>query len=141
MITSIWGSWPLFQELLQTCRGIGDRHDGASIASIATRWVLDHDYVAAVLIGECPLQFCLLSSTLCLDLNVGLAGTRMGVSNHIDDTRKIFQLRLTEQDKSEIETVLARSNREEMITRIGDCGAEYRRRVEGVKYFSPKGHA
>lgn len=65
----------------------------------------------------------------------------MGVSDHLEDNRKIFQLSLTQQDKSEIDAVISRSNGSRMIETIGDCGAEYRRRIEGAKYFSPKGHA
>ena len=118
MITSIWGSWPLFQELLRALRAAGDRHGGASIAAVATRWVLDHACVGAVLIG-----------------------TRLGVSDHLADNETVFALRLTDADRAGIDAVLARSRGKEMITRIGDCGAEYRTRVEGVKYYSPEGHA
>ncbi|GJJ13970.1 hypothetical protein Clacol_008227 [Clathrus columnatus] len=49
IILNVWGDWPLFQQLLSTLRSIGDRHDGRSIAVIATRWVLDYPFVAAVL--------------------------------------------------------------------------------------------
>jgi aryl-alcohol dehydrogenase-like predicted oxidoreductase len=44
------GGWDLFQSLLQTLRMIGDRHN-VSIASVASRWVLEQDRVAAVIIG------------------------------------------------------------------------------------------
>ncbi|CAE6481359.1 unnamed protein product [Rhizoctonia solani] len=118
VITSIWGSWELFQDLLRTLRTIGDRHFGASVASIATRWVLDQPSVGAVLVG-----------------------TRLGVSSHLEDAHKIFALRLTDEDRADINAVLARSKGQEMMTRIGDCGAEYRKRIEGVKYYSPEGHA
>jgi aryl-alcohol dehydrogenase-like predicted oxidoreductase len=47
-----WGDWELFQSLLATLRTIGDRQSGRSIANIATRWVLDHEFVGAVLIGS-----------------------------------------------------------------------------------------
>ena len=49
-IVNVWGSWDLFQALLLVLRQIGDRH-GRSISNIATRWVLDHPFVGAVLIG------------------------------------------------------------------------------------------
>lgn len=52
MIVKAWGDWPLFQSLLGVLRTIGDRHGGASIANVATRWVLDHPCVGAVIIGE-----------------------------------------------------------------------------------------
>jgi len=103
VIVKAWGDWTLFQELLTALRKIGDRHGGASIANIATRWVLDHPFVGAVLVG-----------------------TRLGVSEHPDDNLKAFSVRLTDADRAEIEAVLDRSNGRRMITLIGDCGAEYR---------------
>lgn len=51
MIIKAWGSWSVFQSLLTVLRAIGDRHDGVSIANVATRWVLDHPFVGAVLVG------------------------------------------------------------------------------------------
>jgi len=53
IILTAWGSWSLFQQLLVTLRKIGDQHH-VSIANVATRWVLDHDIVGAVLIGKDP---------------------------------------------------------------------------------------
>ena len=50
-ITRVWGDWALFQQLLTVLRQIGDRHGGMSIANIAVRWVLDHPFVGAVLVG------------------------------------------------------------------------------------------
>jgi len=58
MIVKAWGTWTLFQSLLRTLRAIGDRHGGLSIANIATRWVLDHPFVGAVIVGALhPLSF------------------------------------------------------------------------------------
>lgn len=51
-ITRVWGDWTLFQRLLNVLRRVGDRHSGASIANIAVRWVLDHPFVGAVLVGK-----------------------------------------------------------------------------------------
>lgn len=51
MIIKAWGDWQLFQELLSVLRRIGDRYGGVSIANVATRWVLDHPFVGAVLVG------------------------------------------------------------------------------------------
>lgn len=66
MILKAWGNWALFQSLLAVLRDIGDRYGGLSIANIATRWVLDHSFVGAVIIGKifvCPrsgdLFYCL----------------------------------------------------------------------------------
>ncbi|KAL5520204.1 hypothetical protein ACEPAG_9417 [Sanghuangporus baumii] len=103
MIIGAWGDWSLFQSLLSVLRCIGDRHGGVSISNVATRWVLDHPFVGAVLIG-----------------------TRLGLSAHTRDNRRAFSFRLTSEDGQEIEAVLIRSNSRRLITTIGDCGAEYR---------------
>ncbi len=96
-----WGGWALFQDLLRTLKQIADRH-GVSIANIAVRTILDRPAVAGVIVG-----------------------TRLGLSEHIADTTRVFSLRLTPQDHAEIAAVLARSR--DLFHRIGDCGAEYRR--------------
>jgi RecB family endonuclease NucS len=38
----------------------------------------------------------------------------------------MFQFRLSDSDRAELEAVLEQSNGQKMITLIGDCGAEYR---------------
>ncbi|KAI0633319.1 Aldo/keto reductase [Trametes polyzona] len=103
MIVKAWGSWALFQALLVVLRSIADKYDGMSIANIATRWVLDHPFVGAVIIGA-----------------------RMGVSEHTDDNRKVYGFRLSAEDRAAIEAVLVQSNGARLIRTIGDCGAEYR---------------
>ncbi|KIJ96712.1 hypothetical protein K443DRAFT_682115 [Laccaria amethystina LaAM-08-1] len=103
MIVKAWGSWELFQALLHVLRSIGDRHAGRSISNIATRWVLDHPFVGAVIIGA-----------------------RLGLSEHSDDNQRVFGFNLTVKDNEEIEAVLVHSNGRRIITTIGDCGAEYR---------------
>lgn len=50
IIVNAWGTWELFQSLLRLLRKIGDRH-GVTVSNIATRWVLDHSFVGAVIIG------------------------------------------------------------------------------------------
>ncbi|TFK50657.1 Aldo/keto reductase [Heliocybe sulcata] len=102
IILHAWGTWDLFQSLLTTLRTIADRHR-ASIANIATRWVLDHPFVGAVLVGS-----------------------RLGVSEHTADNHHVFTFTLSPADTASIEALLARSNSRRMITTIGDCGAEYR---------------
>lgn len=56
IILNAWGGWELFQHLLSTLRDIADRHsvndDVASIANIATRWVLDQPAVGSVIVGK-----------------------------------------------------------------------------------------
>ncbi|THU85881.1 Aldo/keto reductase [Dendrothele bispora CBS 962.96] len=103
MILKAWGSWELFQSLLHVLRVIGDRHGGLSIANIATRWVLDHQFVGAVIVG-----------------------TRLGISEHLQDNCKVYGFNLTAEDNADIEAVLNRSNGRRIITTVGDCGAEYR---------------
>lgn len=122
MILKAWGDWTLFQSLLKVLRSIGDRHGGASIANIATRWVLDHPCVGAVIIGVYHLP-CLYNSGA---HNMLPVGTRLGITDHTEDNFKVFQLRLTDEDRAVIEDVLDRSNGRRLITAIGDCGAEYR---------------
>ncbi|KAF8200095.1 NADP-dependent oxidoreductase domain-containing protein [Pholiota molesta] len=102
MIVKAWGSWELFQALLVVLRKIGDRH-GKSISNIATRWVLDHPFVGAVIIGA-----------------------RLGISEHPDENRHVYGFHLTDSDNANIENILDRSNGRTIITSIGDCGAEYR---------------
>ncbi|KAH9852871.1 Aldo/keto reductase [Lenzites betulinus] len=103
VILEAWGTWELFQMLLRTLRGIADRHGGVSIANVAVRWVLEHPFVGAVIIGA-----------------------RLGLSDHADENNKAFAFALTDHDKQEIESILRQSKSANMIMTIGDCGAEYR---------------
>ncbi|KAF8179923.1 NADP-dependent oxidoreductase domain-containing protein [Mycena galopus ATCC 62051] len=103
MIIKAWGSWALFQELLCILRDIGGRHGGLSVSVVATRWVLDHPVVGAVIIGA-----------------------RLGCSEYTDDNAKVFRVSLTDEDRQSIDAVLKRSNGSHLIQNIGDCGAEYR---------------
>lgn len=120
MIVKAWGTWELFQSLLSTLRVIGDRHGGLSIANIATRWVLDHPFVGAVIIGKC-----LLINYICR-AHVIFLGARLGLSEHPNDNQRVFGFNLTDKDNADIEAVLMHSNGRRIITTIGDCGAEYR---------------
>src|ERR1700678_3705063 len=121
MIVKAWGSWELFQSLLSILRMIGDRH-GKTVANIATRWVLDHPFVGAVIIGN-DISFFLPSS---LHLSVLCIGARLGLSEHPNENQDVYGFHLTIQDNSAIEAILKRSNNRTIITSIGDCGAEYR---------------
>ncbi|KAH9940483.1 aldo/keto reductase [Epithele typhae] len=102
MIIKAWGSWTLFQTLLSTLKAIADKYS-VSVANVATRWVLDHDFVGAVLIG-----------------------VRMGVSEHAEDNLHVYGFRLDAEDRVAIDEVLAQSKGSQLIESIGDCGAEYR---------------
>ncbi|RDX43371.1 Aldo/keto reductase [Lentinus brumalis] len=103
VILKAWGTWDLFQRLLRLLRDIADRHGGVSIANIAVRWVLEHQFVGAVILGA-----------------------RLGLSDNSDDNAMVFTFSLTERDKADIEVILAQSRSRNMIMSIGDCGAEYR---------------
>ncbi|KAJ7057939.1 Aldo keto reductase [Mycena amicta] len=103
MITKAWGSWSLFQDLLVVLQAISRRHDGVSVTNIATRWVLDHPVVGAVIVGA-----------------------RLGCSEYLSENLNVYGLRLSDEDRAEIDTVLARSAGKQLFETIGDCGAEYR---------------
>ncbi|KAB8304042.1 hypothetical protein EYC80_005388 [Monilinia laxa] len=99
---NIWGGWILFQELLAILASISRKH-GVPVSSVAIRWVLDHDYVGAVIIGA-----------------------RMGISEHIDENLKAFSFKLGVVDKEAIQGVLKKSRAKDVFEAMGDCGAEYR---------------
>ena len=101
MIT-IWGGWVLFQELLSVLAAIGKKY-GVSISCVATRWVLDYEYVGAVIIGA-----------------------RMGISEHVKENLKSLSFTLDHEDREKIEAVLAKCNAKAIFEDMGDCGAEYR---------------
>ena len=92
------GGWESLQELLATLDAIAGRHD-ASIANVASRYILDQSAVGGVIVGA-----------------------RLGESEHIEDNLRLFRLRLDERDRSEIAAVL-----ESFAPIPGDCGDEYRR--------------
>ena len=96
-----WGGWALFQRLLTTLRSIADKHD-ASVANVAVRYVLDRPAVGGVIVGA-----------------------RLGVSEHIGESLRVFRIRLDEEDQAAIEAVLEQSR--DLYRLIGDCGDEYRR--------------
>ena len=129
MIVKAWGTWQLFQSLLRVLRTIGDKHGGLSIANIATRWVLEHPFVGAVIIGKFCNPTCILSQTLPMSVLypycIGV-GARLGITEHTEDNQQVFTFSLTDDDKAAIEEVLDQSNGRILITSIGDCGAEYR---------------
>jgi aryl-alcohol dehydrogenase-like predicted oxidoreductase len=76
------GGWDLFQSLLQTLRAIATRH-GVSIASVASRWVLERPRVAAVIIGARN-------------------------ADHLARYAELFRIRLSDEDYREIDAVRAR---------------------------------
>ncbi|KAJ7641040.1 Aldo keto reductase [Roridomyces roridus] len=101
-IVKAWGSWELFQDLLVVLHDIGQLH-GASVSNVATRWVLDHPIVGAVIVGA-----------------------RLGCTEHAADNLNVYKLALTAADRAQIDQVIARSAGSRLNETIGDCGSEYR---------------
>jgi len=104
MINS-WGGWSLFQDLLVALETAARRHD-CSVASVATRCVLDRPAVGGVIVG-CRL---------------GVAGA----GQHISDSLRSCSpdLKLTGEDLADITAVTQCSR--DLSALIGDCGDEYR---------------
>ncbi len=83
LIIDEFGGWALHQDVLETLQEIASRHD-ATIATVAARWVLDRNQVAAVMIG-------------------------VGSRDHRDDHRSVFDIRLDAEDHDRIDEILARA--------------------------------
>ena len=91
------GGWELFQQLLETVKEIADTH-GVSMANISSRFILENPQVAAVIVGA-----------------------RLGKSEHIADTLKLWDIRFSSEEVKRIQAA------QEALTPIpGDCGDEYR---------------
>ncbi|HJU20839.1 MAG TPA: aldo/keto reductase [Stellaceae bacterium] len=95
-----WGGWALFQQLLAVLKQIADKHR-VGIATVGMRSILDSPAVAGIIIGA-----------------------RLGLSEHIADNARVFDLALDDEDRAAIEMVLAQSR--DLMQVIGDCGDEYR---------------
>ena len=95
-----WGGWGLFQELLTTLSAVAAHHD-ASTSNVAVRYILDRPAVAGVIVGA-----------------------RLGVSEHLDDNARVFDISLSEEERAEIQAVTSKGN--DLLAVIGDCGDEYR---------------
>ncbi|MBF2005365.1 MAG: aldo/keto reductase [Chlorogloeopsis fritschii C42_A2020_084] len=96
-----WGGWGLFQQLLSTLKQIADKH-GVSISNAAVRYILDKPAVGGVIVGA-----------------------RLGISEHLEDNAKVFDLTLDTEDLQLIDSVSRQSR--DLYQLIGDCGDEYRR--------------
>lgn len=99
-VVDAWGGWRLFQDLLRECRQVARKH-GASITSVAVRYVLDQPCVASSMVG-----------------------VRFGVSDHILESRRALELRLDDEDRARLESVMKRGA--DLRDFFGDCGDEYR---------------
>ena len=92
------GGWETYQDLLETLSSVAGKH-GISIANVASRGILDTPGVGAVIIGA-----------------------RLGESEHVDDTLRLFEVRLDAADHADIDAALSR-----LRPLPGDCGDEYRK--------------
>ena len=92
------GGWAVFQGILRAASAVAKRH-GVSIANVATRWVLDHAAVAAVIVGA-----------------------RIGENEHRASNLGTFAFTLDEADRAVLDVALAAA-----APIPGDCGDEYRR--------------
>jgi aryl-alcohol dehydrogenase-like predicted oxidoreductase/enamine deaminase RidA (YjgF/YER057c/UK114 family) len=92
------GGWGSLQRILASAAAIARRH-GVSIANVATRWVLQQQAVAAVIVGA-----------------------RLGEREHRDDNLRLFSFALDSEDLASLEEAFAAARRIP-----GDCGDEYRK--------------
>lgn len=92
------GGWPALQAILSALAAVAARH-GVSLSNVATHWVLEHQAVAATIVGA-----------------------RLGESEHRADNLKLFGFALDAEDHARIDAALAETR---MLA--GDCGDEYRR--------------
>ena len=102
-----WGSWAGFRELLAVLSGVAEKH-GVSLANVATRWVLQQPAVGAVIVG-----------------------TRLGVSDHVDQNIRVFGFELDAEDMASVDRAALGGNRSKtgaVYEALGDCGHEYRQK-------------
>jgi aryl-alcohol dehydrogenase-like predicted oxidoreductase/enamine deaminase RidA (YjgF/YER057c/UK114 family) len=92
------GGWSRFQHLLEIVDKIAKKHK-VSIANIATKYIMDQDYVAGVIVGS-----------------------RLGKTSYIEDTLKLFSFNLSIVDLKVINSV-----KSILYPIPGDCGDEYRK--------------
>lgn len=83
LIIDEYGGWDRFQRLLQTLADVARRHR-ATISSVALGWVLDRPQVAGVIVGARHAR-------------------------HLDDLRRVSDVRFTEADREQIDAALAES--------------------------------
>jgi aryl-alcohol dehydrogenase-like predicted oxidoreductase/enamine deaminase RidA (YjgF/YER057c/UK114 family) len=92
------GGWDAFQQLLRRLDEVATKH-GVPMAAVASRAILDHEAVAAIIVG-----------------------TRLSKSSHIEETLRVFDLVLDDEDRK----TLAKG-RAYLKPIPGDCGDEYRK--------------
>ena len=92
------GGWAKFQNLLSAMQQVALKHK-TSIANIASRFVLENENVAAVIVGA-----------------------RLGENAHITDHQKLLDLHLEHSDLISIEEAIS-----DLSPVPGNCGDEYRK--------------
>jgi aryl-alcohol dehydrogenase-like predicted oxidoreductase/enamine deaminase RidA (YjgF/YER057c/UK114 family) len=92
------GGWDALQAILAAAAKVASKH-AVSIGNVATRWVLEQEAVAGVIIGA-----------------------RLGEREHRADNVKIFDFVLDQEDHRLLDAALAQST-----PLAGDCGDEYRK--------------
>ncbi len=92
------GGWDAFQGLMRTLDAVAHRL-GVTIANVASRFILEQRAVSGVIIGA-----------------------RLGSSEHIDESLRLFDFVLSESDRSEIRAALT-----QLRPIPGDSGDEYRK--------------
>jgi aryl-alcohol dehydrogenase-like predicted oxidoreductase/enamine deaminase RidA (YjgF/YER057c/UK114 family) len=92
------GGWAPYQNLLQTLKEIADKNQ-ASIANIASRYILENPNVAAIIVGA-----------------------RLGESEHIADNKRMLEIDLLPEDIKAIKNA-----QNQLLPIPGDCGDEYRK--------------
>ena len=92
------GGWEPFQTVLRAAAQISRKHS-VSVSNVATRWVLEHQAVAGVIVGA-----------------------RLGEAVHTSDNLRLFGFALDAEDHARLEEAF------ETTSQIpGDCGDEYRK--------------
>jgi Predicted oxidoreductases (related to aryl-alcohol dehydrogenases) len=91
------GGWEVFQNMLNTINKIANKHS-VSIANISSRYALNNESVAAVIIGS-----------------------RLTENNHINENKTIVNIDLDSDDIRQISAAQSKMN-----SIPGDCGDEYR---------------
>jgi len=92
------GGWEAYQCVLSAAARIAAKHQ-VSLANVATRWVLEHQAVAGVIIGA-----------------------RLGEAQHSTDNTRLFGFALDAEDHALLDAAFAQTT-----PLPGDCGDEYRK--------------
>ena len=100
-IIDMWGGWNLFQKLLNILKEIADKHK-VSLSNVAVRYILEQPTVAGAIVG-----------------------TRLSISENIQDNSRIFDFNLDIEDYRKIDDLTGESR--DLFKLTGDCGDEYRR--------------